>query len=91
MTASDWWATVKTPVRMAEYPRRPSSRLWSLRKGQREATLDLRTVRAMGAELLFRIDGDLRRSRVYRPGEARTLSRSIFAVRAALQAKGWAA
>jgi hypothetical protein len=44
-----------------------------------------------GPELVLSIDGELRRSRLYRPGQGYALSRSIFAVRAALQPKGWAA
>lgn len=67
------------------------TRLWTLRRSQHEATLDLRTVPAMGRELLLSVDGNIRRSRLYRLGDGRTLARSIIAVREMFAAKGWAA
>jgi len=91
VTNADWWATVRRPARQDEYPRRPASRMWTLRKGSHEAALDLRSVQAMGPELVLSIDGEPRRSRLYRLDQGYALSRSIFALRAVLQAKGWAA
>ena len=76
---------------LAPQPVRLFTRLWTLRRSRHEATLDLRTVPAMGPELLLSVDGDVRRSRLYRPGEGHTLARSIIAIRELFAAKGWAA
>ena len=64
MTDADWWATVKPPVRPREYKPRPSRRVWTLHKGQRDVALDLRPVHSIGTELVLSVDGELRRSRV---------------------------
>lgn len=92
MTNAEWWSKVKQPVRGAEpLTSRPRTRLWTLRRDRHEATLDLRIVPAMGPELVLSVDGDLRRSRLYGPGDGRSLARSIIAMRGMFAAKGWAA
>ena len=51
MTSPEWWAASKTPGKIKEPHRRPSGRLWTLRKGNHEAALDLRLVAGYGRRL----------------------------------------
>jgi hypothetical protein len=46
-----------------------SYRLWMLRKDGREPTIDLRAVPGVGAEIVLTVDGELRRTRLYRAHE----------------------
>jgi hypothetical protein len=57
-------------------------RIWTLRKGTREATIDLRAVPGVGAEIMLSIDGELRRTRLYRAHEQAELSIAIADTRA---------
>jgi hypothetical protein len=43
--------------------------VWTLRKGEQEAAIDLRPVLGIGAEIVLTVDGELRRSRLYRAHE----------------------
>jgi hypothetical protein len=65
-------------------------RVWTLRKDGHEAAIDLRAVPGVGAELVFLVDGELRRSRLYRAHEQAELSGAIAETRAAFEGKGWA-
>ena len=64
MTNADWWArVVQARTERADLiPRR----VWTLRNGSREAAIDLREVPGVGAEIVLSVDGELRRSRLYR-------------------------
>ena len=65
MTNADWWATAKTPGQAKQRPARPSGRVWTMHHGTHEATLDLRLVPGLGAEIVLSIDNELRRARFY--------------------------
>jgi hypothetical protein len=65
-------------------------RVWTLRKGSREATIDLRAVPGVGAEIVLTVDGELRRTRLYRAHEQAELSGAIAETPATFEEKGWA-
>ena len=64
--------------------------MWTLRKGEHAATIDLRVVPGVAAEIVLRVDGELRRTPLYRAHEEAELSGALADTRATFQAKGWA-
>jgi hypothetical protein len=62
----------------------------ALRKDGHEAAIDLRAEPGVGAELVLSMDGELRRTRLYRAHEQAELSGAIADTRASFEAKGWA-
>ena len=62
MTNADWWARV-VQARTERADLLPQ-RIWTLRKGTSEATIDLRAVSGVGAEIVLMVDGELRRTRL---------------------------
>jgi hypothetical protein len=69
-------------------------RVWALRKGEQEAALDLRTVPGIGAEIVLTLDGEWRRTRLFRSHEQAELSGAIAdtrATRSRIVARGRAA
>jgi hypothetical protein len=88
MTDADWWARV-VQARAAREDLLPK-RVWSLRKGGHEATIDVRAVSGVGAEIVPTVNGELRRSRLYRAHEQAELVGAIADTRAMFEAKGWA-
>ena len=64
--------------------------MWTLRKGEQEAAIDLRPVLGIGAEIVLTVDGELRRSRLYRAHEQAELAGAIADTRTAFEVKGWA-
>ena len=51
--------------------------------------VDLRAVPGVGAEIVLTVDGEWRRTRLYRAHEQAELSGAIADTRAALEVKGW--
>ena len=88
MTNADWWARVVQA--RTEHDDLLPQRIWTLRKGTSEATIDLRAVSGVGAEIVLSVDGELRRTRLYRAPEQAELSGAIADTRATFEAKGWA-
>ena len=64
MTNAEWWARV-VQARTRHDDLLPQ-RVWMLSKGAREASIDLRAVPGVGAEIVLSVDGELRRTRLYR-------------------------
>ena len=62
--------------------------MWTLRKDGHEATLDLRAVPGVGAEIILTVDGEMRRTRLYCAHEQAELSGAIADTRAMFDAKG---
>jgi hypothetical protein len=88
MTNADWWArVVQTRARHDDLL---SQRVWTLRKSGDEAVMGLRAVPGVGAEIVLSVDGELRRTRLYRAYEQAELSGAIADTRATFEAKGWA-
>jgi hypothetical protein len=88
MTSAHWWARVVHA--RTQYADLLPQRVWALRKDGHEAAIDLRAVPGVGAELVLTVNGELRRTRLYRSHEQAELSNAIADTRAAFQAKGWA-
>jgi hypothetical protein len=88
MTNSDWWARVVKA--RTEHDDLIPRRVWTLRKGEQEAAIDLRPVLGIGAEIVLTVDGELRRSRLYRSHEQAELVGAIADTRAMFEGKGWA-
>ena len=86
MTNSDWWARV-VQARTRHDDLLPQ-RVWALRKDGHEVAIDLRAVPGVGAELVLSVDGELRRTRLYRAHEQAELSGAIADTRAIFEAKG---
>ena len=64
-------------------------RVWALRKGEHEAAIDL-TVPGIGAEIVLTVDGELRKTRLFRSHEQAELTGAIADTRATFESKGWA-
>ena len=64
--------------------------MWTLPKSGHAAAIDLRAVPGVGAEIVLTVDGEWRRTRLYRAHEQAELSGAIADTRAAFEAKGWA-
>jgi hypothetical protein len=80
MTNADWWARV-VQARTQHGDLLPQ-RVWALRKDGHEAAIDRRAVPGVGAEIVLTVDGELRRTRLYRPHEQLELSGAIADSRA---------
>jgi hypothetical protein len=65
-------------------------RVWALRKGEHEAAIDLKAVPGVGAEIVLTVDGEWRRTRLFRSHEQAELVGAIADTRATFEAKGWA-
>jgi hypothetical protein len=58
MTDAYWWARV-VQARTQRADLLPQ-RLWTLRKGEHEAAMDLRAVPGVGAEIVLSVDGEFK-------------------------------
>ena len=90
MTSAEWWAKVK----QAREPQQESHVrhvAWRLCLGSHAAELELRDVPRVGVDVVLIVDGDLRRSRLYRSHEQDALADAIASTRASFEAKGWTA
>jgi hypothetical protein len=84
-----WWARV-VQARTERDDLRPQ-RVWTLHKGEHAAAIDLKAVPGTGAEVVLTVDGEWRRTRLFRSHEqAAELSGAIADTRALFEARGWA-
>jgi hypothetical protein len=88
MTNADWWARV-VEARTKREDLLPQ-RVWALRKGEHEAAIDLKAVPGIGAEIVLTVDGQWRKTRLFRSHEQAELVGAIAETRAVFEAKGWA-
>jgi hypothetical protein len=88
MTNADWWARV-VQARAAREDLLPQ-RVWALRKGEHEATIDVKAVPGIAAEIVITVDGEMRRTRLFRSHEQADLVGAIADTRTTFEAKGWA-
>jgi hypothetical protein len=82
-----WWARV-VQARTERQDLLPK-RVWALRKGGHEAAIDLKAVPGAGAEIVLTMDGEWRRTRLFRSHEQAELVGAIAETRARFEAKGW--
>jgi hypothetical protein len=87
MTNADWWARV-VQARAAREDLLPQ-RVWALRKDGHEAAIDVKAVAGLGAEIVLTVDGEWRRSRLFRSHEQAELVGAIADTRATFEAKEW--
>jgi hypothetical protein len=88
MTDADWWARV-VQARTARHDLLPQ-RVWALRKGEREAAIDLKAVPGIGAEIVLTVDGQWRKTRLFRSHQQAELVGAIADTRTMFEGKGWA-
>jgi hypothetical protein len=88
MTDADWWARV-IQARAAREDLL-LQRVWALRKGAHEAAIDVKAVPGIGAEIVLTVDGEWRKTRLFRSHEQAQLVGAIADTRTAFEAKGWA-
>ena len=86
---SDWWDRAKTPPQPESIPVRPRERVCTLRKDQHEATLETRVVHCIGQELIFSVNGDWRRMRVFWAHEPEALRAAVDDTHLWLVRDGW--
>ena len=88
MNDAAWWARV-TQSR-AQHDDLLPQRVWALRKDGAEVAMDLRPVPGVGAEIILTVDGELRRTRLFRSHQQAELSGAIADTREMFTASGWA-
>jgi hypothetical protein len=72
VTDAAWWARVQDRMNPDDaLPRR----VWTLRKGEHEAAMELRAVPGIGAEVVLSVDSEMWRTRLYRAHQRAELSR----------------
>ena len=76
---ADWWQRVVQA--RTEHDDLIPQRVWTLRNGAREAAFHLRAVPGVGAELVLTIDGELRRTRLFRSHEQAELCPARLRIR----------
>ena len=64
-----WWARV-VQARTERDDLRPQ-RVWTLHKGEHAAAIDVKAVPGIGAEIVLTVDGELRKTRLFRSHEHR--------------------
>jgi hypothetical protein len=64
-------------------------RVWALRKGEHEAAIDLKAVPGIGAEIVLTVDGEMRKTRLFRSHEQAELVGATADTRAMFEGKGW--
>jgi hypothetical protein len=88
MNDAAWWARV-VQARTERDDLRPK-RVWTRHKGEHAAAIDLKAVPGVGAEMALTVNGELRKTRLYRSHEQAELVGAIADTRAMFEAKGWA-
>jgi hypothetical protein len=83
-----WWARV-VQARTERDDLRPK-RVWVLRKDGREAAIDVKAVPGIGAEIVLTVDGQWRKTRLFRSHQQAELVGAIADTRTMFGGKGWA-
>jgi hypothetical protein len=86
VTNADWWARV-VQARTERDDLRPQ-RVWALRKGEHTAAIHLKAVPGVGAEIVLTVDGEWRRTRLFRSHEQAERVGAIADTRAMFEGKG---
>jgi hypothetical protein len=85
MTNADLWARVVQARTKHDdlIPRR----VWALRNDGHEAAIDLKAVPGIGAEIVLTVDGELRKTRLFRSHEQAEVVGAIADTRASFEAR----
>jgi hypothetical protein len=86
MTNSDWWARV-VQARTEPDDLRPQ-RVWVLRKDGREAAIDVKAASGIGAEIVLTVDGQWRKTRLFRSHQQAEPVGAIADTRTMFEEKG---
>src|SRR5215203_6477809 len=86
MNDAAWWARV-VEARTERDHLRPT-RAWVLRKEGREAAIDAKAVPGIGATIVLKVDGELRKTRLFRSHEQAELVGAIADTRTAFEGRG---
>jgi hypothetical protein len=65
-------------------------RVSALRKGGHDAAIHVKAVPGIGAEIVLTVDGEMRKTRLFRSHEQAELVGAIADTRAMFEGKGWA-
>jgi hypothetical protein len=82
-----WWARV-VQARTEPDDLRPQ-RVWTLHKGEHAAAIDLKAVPGIGVEIVLTVNGEPRKTRLFRSHEQAELVGAIADTRAMFEGKGW--
>jgi hypothetical protein len=63
---------------------------WTMHKGDHAAAIDLKGVPGIGAEIVLTVDGEMRKTRLFRSHEQAELVGAIADTRTMFEGKGWA-
>jgi hypothetical protein len=85
MNDAAWWARV-VQARTERTDLLPK-RMWALRKGDHEAAIDLKAVPGIGAEIVLSVDGEWRKTRLFRAHEQPELVGAIADTRTMFEGK----
>ena len=88
MNDAAWWARV-VQARTERADLLPQ-RVWILHKGEHAAAIDLKAVPGIGAEIVLTVNGELRKTRLFRSHEQAELVGAIADTRTMFERKGWA-
>jgi hypothetical protein len=83
-----WWARV-VQARTAREDLLPQRRVGAPQGDERVAAIDLKAVPGIGAEIVLTVDGEMRKTRLFRSHEQAELAGAIADTRARFEAKGW--
>jgi hypothetical protein len=81
-----WWARV-VQARTERDDLRPQ-RVWTLHRGEHAAAIDLKAVPGIGAEIVLTVDGELRKTRLFRSHEQAQLVGAIADTRRCSRRRG---
>jgi hypothetical protein len=87
LTNADRWARVVQARTERDDLR--TQRVWVLRKGEHEAVIDLEAAPGIGAEVVLTVNGEMRKTRLFRSHEQAELVGAIADTRPMFEAKGW--
>jgi hypothetical protein len=88
MNDAAWWQrVVQTRTKRDDLIRQ---RVWTLHRGEHAAAIELKAVPGIGAEIVLTVDGEMRKTRLFRSHEQAELVGAIADTRAMFEAKGWA-
>jgi hypothetical protein len=86
MNDAAWWARV-VQARTERDDLRPQ-RVWTLDKGDHAVAIDLKAVPGVGAEIVFTMDGEWRKTRLFRSHEKAERVGAIAETRTMFEGRG---
>jgi hypothetical protein len=86
---ADWFKNIYGPLQPTTVPARGSGRVLTVHRNRHEAALGVRTMPGRGHELLLSVDGEWRRTRMFRCRQPLEMLDAIATIEAGLTARGW--